>query len=134
MPVRITRTDQGAAAFGRGSMLAAQCQALRQANSYGEVWALAVDEPATGAAATGRIQLAGTAAEAGPTGPADDRSSGARGRGGGDTAQVLATRVAAAINAMAELPVTAAVDGAQTSEVVLTARWKGLTGNDIDCA
>ncbi|ATG74442.1 phage tail protein [Zobellella denitrificans] len=132
VPVRITRTDQGAAAFGRGSMLAAQCQALRQANSYGEVWALAVDEPATGAAATGRIQLAGTAAEAGQLALLMTGHRVPVAVAVGDTAQVLATRVAAAINAMAELPVTAAVDGAQTSEVVLTARWKGLTGNDID--
>jgi phage tail sheath gpL-like len=48
-----------------------------------------------------------------------------------DTQITVAARLIAAINANAALPVTAAAT-ANTNEVKLTARWGGLTGNDID--
>lgn len=46
----------------------------------------------------------------------------------GDAATAIATAIAAAINAATDLPVTAS---STTGVVTLTARWKGLTGNDI---
>jgi phage tail sheath gpL-like len=48
-----------------------------------------------------------------------------------DTQATVATKLINAINAKVSLPVTAAA-GAQTYQVVLTARWGGPTGNDID--
>jgi len=48
-----------------------------------------------------------------------------------DTQITVASRLITAINANAALPVTAAAT-ANTNEVKLTARWGGLTGNDID--
>jgi phage tail sheath gpL-like len=50
----------------------------------------------------------------------------------GDTGAEIATALAAAVNADTSLPVTAAVDGVITTQVNLTCRWKGETGNDID--
>lgn len=46
-----------------------------------------------------------------------------------DTSATIATKLSAAINAMAKLPVTAAV---AASTVTITARWGGPTGNDIN--
>jgi phage tail sheath gpL-like len=48
------------------------------------------------------------------------------------TSPQLATALAAQINALADLPVTAAVDAEATNTVNITAKNKGLTGNDID--
>jgi phage tail sheath gpL-like len=48
-----------------------------------------------------------------------------------DTQTTVALRLIAAINAVASLPVTAAIT-ANAWEVRLTAKWGGLTGNDID--
>lgn len=46
-----------------------------------------------------------------------------------DTSATIATKLNAAINAMAKLPVTATV---AASTVTITARWGGPTGNDIN--
>jgi len=51
-----------------------------------------------------------------------------------DTEDDLATKTAAAINAIKELPVTAAVDGVTTSQVNITAKSKGPEGNNISIA
>ena len=48
-----------------------------------------------------------------------------------DTLATIAAFLAAAINAMTSLPVTAAVDGTTAAKVNLTCRWHGLTGNDV---
>lgn len=50
----------------------------------------------------------------------------------GDTAGDIATAAAAALNAVAELPVSAAVNGTIASQVDLTARWKCEAGNSVD--
>ncbi|MEX2334727.1 MAG: phage tail sheath subtilisin-like domain-containing protein, partial [Pseudohongiella sp.] len=50
----------------------------------------------------------------------------------GDSTADVATAMAAAINANDQVPVTAAVDATNTSQVNLTCRWGGATGNDID--
>jgi phage tail sheath gpL-like len=49
----------------------------------------------------------------------------------GDSADDLATKAAAAIEAVKELPVNAAVDGVTTSQVNVTAKSKGPWGDDI---
>jgi phage tail sheath gpL-like len=51
-----------------------------------------------------------------------------------DTADDLATKTVAAINADTTLPVTAVVNGVTTSQVDLTANTSGTYGNDISIA
>ena len=48
-----------------------------------------------------------------------------------DTPAIAVTRLVAAINAVASLPVTASV-GSSTNILLLTAKWGGTSGNDID--
>lgn len=117
------------ALFGRGSQLAAMCRAFRAANTTSDLWAMAVSDNGAGVAATGTIAFAGTATAAG-TQPV--YVGGRRARTAvtnAMTAAALATAVAAAINADLDAPVTAS---AATGTVTLTARHKGLCGNDID--
>lgn len=112
---------------GRGSQLARMVAQYRKVDPFGELWVIAVNEP-TGAAAKGTLTLSGTAQAAGTLSlyvgivmvQAQVSTS--------DTAAVVATTLAAAITANPDLPVTATVE---TGVITLTARHKGLTGNDI---
>lgn len=74
------------------------------------------------------------------TGPATKAGSGTVTIGGieadfavtkGETAAELATALVGAINAVLDMPVTAAVDLEDTAKVVLIAKWKGANGNRI---
>lgn len=132
VPVRITSADQAADAFGRGSMLAGMFAALKAANRYTETWAIALDDDAEGAAAAGAVTLAGSPSAAGTL---SLYIAGQRVRLGvqaGASSATLATALAAAINAQADLPVVAAVDGVTPEKVNVTARHKGEAGNAID--
>lgn len=129
VPTRITSKAQAEEAFGRGSMLSAMFNALKDANSYTESWGLALDDNGSGVAATGTVVFGGTVTGAGTLNLYI----------GGKVVQVavaaseattsIATAAAAAINADTSLPVTAA---ANTSTVTLTARNDGECGNKID--
>ncbi|NDV11674.1 phage tail sheath subtilisin-like domain-containing protein [Crenobacter caeni] len=113
--------------FGRGSMLANMYERYLLSDPLAEVWGMAAVEP-TGAAATGTITLAGTITAAGALAVYIDGKRVQIGVATTDTVATLATALAAAINANADLPVTAT---AATGVVTLTARWKGLSGNEI---
>ncbi|PTS73795.1 phage tail protein [Sphingomonas sp. HMWF008] len=129
LPRRITQVDQGAAFFGRGSMLAAMVAAALAANGSTELWAIAADDNAGGTAATYTMTVAGQATGAGSLVP---MIAGVRipvAVANSDTATTIATALAAAINANPDLPVTAS---SQAGVVTLTCRHKGTCGNDID--
>jgi phage tail sheath gpL-like len=121
---------------GPGSMLALMTSAYRASDDFGELWNLPLADAAGATAAAGSIAFAGTPTAAGVlsiyiaasklTPPLTVPVSLT------DTPASIATAVVAAITAAANLPVTAAVDGTTTSKVNITARNKGLAGNDID--
>jgi phage tail sheath gpL-like len=128
-PVRVTSDDQARTFFGAGSMLAHMLLALRRANRVTETWAIALDDLVAGVAATGTITFGGAPTAAGTL---ELLIAGRRVRVGvasGATLAAIATATAAAVNADASLPVTAAADAAV---VTLTARHKGECGNAID--
>lgn len=121
--------DQAAQAFGQGSMLHAMADAARNAEEYVDIWAIALDDDVAGAAASGTVTLSGTPTA---TGTLNLYIGGKRVRIAviaAETVSTLATRLADAINADADLPVTAS---AALGVVTLTCRWKGETGNDLD--
>lgn len=128
-PVRITRSEQAVTAFGRGSMLSEMLCAFLRANPYSDLYALALDDVADPVCATGKITVTGTCSAAGQIAllvagvrvPVTARAN--------DTSATIANKIATAVNANAALPVTASVSG---SEVTLTCRWGGITGNDVD--
>lgn len=126
---RIVSNAQADAAFGRGSQLAQMVSAFRKANTETPLYAIALNEPAGGVAATGTITVTGPATAAGTL---TLYVAGMRLQIGvdlGDVAATIATAIAGAINANADLPVTAA---AAAAVVTLTARHKGVVGNGID--
>jgi phage tail sheath gpL-like len=125
--VQCTTAAAAAAAFGAGSLLEAQIAALRRANQTQDVWGIALPDDAAGVAATATVTLAGSPSR---TAPLVIYIGGRRVRvaaSAGETAAVVAARLAAAVNA-AGLIVSAAASGAV---VTLTLRHKGDFGNDL---
>lgn len=129
MPRRIVSADQAADHFGRGSMLHAMVVAMLLANASTELWAVALDADAGGTAATWTVTMTGPATASGPIAL---MIAGVRvpvGVVSGDSATAMAAAIVAAVNAAADLPVTASN---AAGVVTLTARHKGTYGNDVD--
>lgn len=129
VPVRIDAADQAITAFGRGSMLARMAKAMKAADPNSECWAIALDDPAAGVAATGTITVTGPATGAGTLALMIAAQAVPVAVASGDTATQVATAIAAAINAALDLPVTAA---SAAGVVTWTSRHKGTCGNAID--
>lgn len=127
-PYLVASTAQAVALFGAGSMLARMHDFFRRSDAFGEVWVLPVAAPTGGAAATGTINVTGPASESGTISLYVAGQLVRVGVVAGDTANAVASAIAAAITAQTALPVTAS---ASAAAVTLTARWVGLTGNDI---
>ena len=114
--------------FVVGSMIERMVYAFLNNNTTQLFYAMAVPDPSAGIAATGSVQItAGSSAGglytlyvAGYIVQIVVQST--------DSTSTIATNLAAAINAMTVLPVTASPT---TSTVNLTCKWEGLTGNDI---
>lgn len=122
-----SRQSDVVAIAGDGSMLAAMYSIFRRGDPLGEIWVLPI-KLAAGTASTGKLTVTGTATEAGLL---SAYIAGRRVRvtvANGMTAAAAATALANAINAAVNMPAKAA---AAAGEVTLTAKWKGLTGNDI---
>lgn len=114
--------------FGRGSMLARMFHHWFSINRSTILYALPIAEPGAGVAATGTITVTSAPTQAGTL---DLYVAGQNinvAIGPSDTTTIVATSIAAAINASLDLPVTAT---STMNAVTLTCRWKGLTGNDI---
>ena len=127
-PQLLTSQSQVNSMYGRGSVIARMYAMFRLVNPVGEVWGVGVAQASTGAAATGTIVVTAT-----PT-AAFALSLYIAGQlvsvpvALTDTATTIATNIAAAVNALLDLPVTAT---STTGTVTLTALWKGTIGNDI---
>lgn len=131
-PVLVTSEAQAKMLFGAGSMLAQMVEACRKADSFTKMYCLPLADDPAGVAATGAITITGTPTEAGTIVTYIGGRRITTGVLVSHTAANLATNLAAAINAEAELCVTAEVDGTTATKVNVTCKWKGLTGNDID--
>lgn len=132
VPFLATNLAAVKAACGVGSMAARMYEIWRKNDSEGELWIAPLEEDSEGAAATGALTFTGPATAAGTLFLYVAGQLLKVGVAAGDTAGEIAIAVAAAIQAVSALPVSAAVDGVVTTKVNLTAKWKGLTGNDID--
>lgn len=129
VPIQISSVEAARSAFGEGSMIARSYETFFAGNRSTPVVCIPVAEPSSGNAAAGSFALAGPATAAGTlslyiAGQRVQIAVAAE-----DTATEIGAALEAAITAMASLPVTAAnTDGT----VALTAKWKGLTGNEIN--
>lgn len=112
---------------GRGSQLARMVAKYRAVDPFGELWVIAVDD-SNGDAASGKLTITGNAQASGTLSFYIGATRVQAAVVTGDTPSTVATALAAVINANADLPVTAT---AAAGVVTLTARHKGLTGNDI---
>ena len=128
---QITNPAQAAGLVGAGSQLAAMVAAYRNVDSFGELWLIDVPEPSAGAAATATITVTGTAISSGVVSLYIAGKRVQAGVSAGDAATAVAASINAAIDGDNSLPVTASVSA---GVVTLTAKWKGLTGNDINLA
>ncbi|WP_049258258.1 phage tail sheath subtilisin-like domain-containing protein [Eikenella corrodens] len=127
--VPITRLEQAAGMFGAGSLMYWAAKGWFD-NKGGDIETFALPLANTsGSAASGKIQIAGTVQDGGVVylyvgGQAVKLAVKAN-----DGAAAVATALAAAVNAAADLPVSAQADA---GAVTLTAKNKGLPGNEID--
>jgi phage tail sheath gpL-like len=129
-PVLVTSQQDANDFFGRGSDAARIVAAALSHVGAGviDIWGCPIAEPSGGTLATHLIVAAGTATAAGS---ADVYVCGYRASipiASGDTATIVGANLAAEINKLLDLPVTAA---AVTGTVTLTARHKGFVGNDL---
>lgn len=125
--VLVSGSSQAAQIGGPGSMLHAMHTKFRNGDPLGEIWCLPV-KLADGSAAAGKVTLSGVAGEPGLL---SLYIGGKRIRAtvpNGGTAAAMATALAAAISASTDSAVLAVAAG---PDVMLTSKWLGLTGNDI---
>jgi len=129
VPVAIGTLAQAKNLFGEGSMLERMFARFFDNNLGQIVYGLPLADPVASLAAGGSIQVSAPPSDAGII---SLYIGGQRAQvlvGATDTAAIVATSMAAAINAIATMPVTAT---AATDTVTLACKWKGATGNDID--
>lgn len=127
-PVVVGSLAQAQVLFGTGSMLERMVAAFFKNNQAAELWCMPVVEPAGGNAATGSIAFTGPSTAAGTLSVYIAGQRVQIAVAAAASATTIGAALATAINALTTLPVT----GSNSSgTVTLTARWKGLTGNDI---
>ncbi|WP_456679486.1 phage tail sheath C-terminal domain-containing protein [Bradyrhizobium sp. S3.7.6] len=114
--------------FGRGSQIARMVEAFMNSNTTQQLWVAPVSEPSAGTAATGTISISSAATASGVLTFYIAGQKVQINVASTDTQSIIATNLAAAINAANDLPVTAV---AATGDVNLTCKWKGDTGSDI---
>lgn len=112
---------------GAGSQLARMVEAYRQTDPFGELYVIAVPE-STGAAATVTLTVTGAATETGTVNVYVGRTRVQAPVTNGDNVTTIASSIQDAINAVPALPFTAS---SSAGVVTLTARHKGLCGNEI---
>lgn len=128
MPTAIGTQADADAMFGPGSMLARQFATFFAVNRSTPLFALPVAEPSAGVAATGTITVSSAPNVAGTLSLYIGGQLVPVAVSGSDTTTAMATKISAAINAAVNLPVTAT---SAAGVVTATAKWKGLSGNDI---
>ncbi|TCC57796.1 phage tail protein, partial [Citrobacter braakii] len=129
---RITGDSMADELYGRGSMLGEMAKMVRMANSYTEMYAMGLEDIAQGAAASATVTMLGTATQAGTLALMINGVSVQVGVSIGDEAATIAGNIIAAITAKPATQVTATAKAEAAATVVLTVKWKGVTGNDSD--
>jgi phage tail sheath gpL-like len=126
---RVNAGSEAAGYFGRGSVLHEMLVAARNANKTSDIWAIGLDDLVGGVQATFVATVTGAATGSGVIALYVNGQKLQIGVTIGDAAATIATALAAAVTAFANGPLTAAAVGAVAT---LTARHKGVFGNDID--
>ncbi|EBJ3651708.1 phage tail protein, partial [Salmonella enterica] len=125
--VLVSSVDYARQICGAGSQLARMVGAYRKTDPFGELYVIAVPE-STGAAATVALTVTGEATETGTVNVYTGRTRVQAPVTSGDDAAAVAVSIKDAVNANPDLPFTAT---SEAGVVTLTARHKGLYGNEI---
>jgi phage tail sheath gpL-like len=126
---RINNPAEAATLFGRGSVLHEMLRGARQVNKETDMWAVGLDDLLAGVKATQAVTITGPATGAGVLALRLNGELVSVGVSSGDTATDVAANIATAVNAFLDGPMTAT---SALGVVTLTARHKGVFGNDID--
>lgn len=118
--------------FGAGSQLHAMLAKYFQGDKVTQVYAIAADDHASGVAATAKLTFGGTATADGVVSLYIGGLLISVAVEAGDTDDDVSAATVAAIQAEPLCLASAAVDGTDANEANLTAKNKGLVGNEID--
>lgn len=129
VPIQVRPGSQSRTLFGPGSQLHHMCEAFFENNETSEVWVIPLADLVAGTLAAGKFAITGPATAAGTLAAYIGGKVVQVAVGSTDSASTVATALAAAITADADLPVTAS---ANSGDVTVTAKNKGLEGNFID--
>lgn len=127
--VRVQSEAQAKTLFGRGSQLANMVRVFKKHNAMLDLWVLPLDEAASGAKATGKIKVVGTASGTGVLSVMIAGRNFKQAVAIGDTAATLAAKLQKLIAADGDLVVEATVSA---DTITLTSRFKGECANEID--
>lgn len=128
VPTRVYSSADAATYFGRGSLAHRMVMAALKANPYLDLTVCALDDGA-GVAASGTVTFTNAATGSGTVRLYIGNDLVEIAVASGTAVAALATALAAAVNNLADLPVTAS---ANLGVVTLTARNKGLVANQLD--
>lgn len=129
--VLVTSAAEVGAKFGQGFNLHRLAIGAFDGSRGVETWVIPMDEAGGAVAAAGDVLFDGTATAAGVVNLYIGHDRVPVNIAKGDTSDNVATKVAAAVTAEADLPVLAVVDGVTTDQVNFTAKSKGVYGNFI---
>ncbi|MAI62410.1 MAG: hypothetical protein CBB87_08035 [Micavibrio sp. TMED27] len=127
----IADEDQAKALFGQGSQIALMCGIILGIQDTIEVHAIAQDDAAASATASGSIVVTNAATASGTLFLYIAGQGLQIGVSALDTAAEAAAKIVAAINEENDLPVTAVINGGDDTQVDITSKNAGLTGNEI---
>jgi len=128
IPTLIFSDKEAETYFGAGSMLHLMVRAAIKANAYLDLTAIALDDAGAGVAATGAVTFTGPATSAGALTLYIGNQKVVIAITATDTATVIAAALVAQIAKQPDLPITAT---SALGVATLTAKNKGLCGNDI---
>lgn len=128
VPTQVYSAAEAATKFGAGSVIHRQVLAALAQSPDLAPWIVALDDAAASAAATGSATFSGSASVNGTLVLYIGASRLELAALSGDTATILAARLAGLVNARPELPVTAS---STSGAVTLTAKNKGTVGNGL---
>lgn len=126
---RINSGADAATYFGRGSVLHEMLTYARKANKESDMWAIGLDDLTAGVSGVQTITVTAPAAQAGVIALYVNGYKLSVGVSTADSAGTIGNAIAAAINAYADGPVTAA---ASNGVVTVTAKHKAAFTSDID--
>ena len=128
----VTSAAQAKEYFGAGSMLAKMAESYFDGNKINELHCIALDDDVASVASTGSVLFSGAPTKAGTVKLYIAGKVAQVGVATTDTAADIATNLAAVITADDEFVVSAVVNGVTAEQLDLTAKNKGVVGDDTD--